>query len=159
MTNRIEKNAVLKASLERVWRAISDASEFGTWFGMTLDGPFVEGATVTAVMAMTAVDEAVAEQQEPHAGKPFPLHVVAVEPQRRFAFRWNPLQEPEFAELTTLVEFTITEVEDGVLLEIVESGFDALPESRRAAAFADHSGGWATQLDLVGRYVTSAQRV
>ena len=157
MTDRIEKSAVLTAPLERVWRAVSDSGEFGIWFGVKLDGPFVAGTTLTGVITQTAVDDDVAEQQAPHAGTAFPLHVVAVEPPRRLAFRWNPLNEPEFADLTTLVEFTLTEVDDGVLLEIVESGFDALPESRRAGAFADNSGGWGAQLTLVGKYVTDSR--
>ncbi|MBX7449137.1 SRPBCC family protein [Mycolicibacterium sp. 3033] len=157
MTDRIEKSAVLRAPLERVWRAISESDQFGTWFGMTVDGPFAPGSTVTGVMTPTAVDDEVAAQQKDFAGVAFPLHVVAVTPPRYFAFRWNPLSEPEFAELTTLVEFTLSEVEDGVLLEIVESGFDALPESRRAAAFADNSGGWATQLRLIGQYLAVPQ--
>jgi uncharacterized protein YndB with AHSA1/START domain len=157
MTDRIEKSAVLRAPLDRVWRAISDSAEFGTWFGMRVDGPFVAGATLTGVITETAVDEDVAAQQRPYAGTAFPLHVVTVEPPRLLAFRWNPLKETEFADLTTLVEFTLSEVDDGVLLEIVESGFDALPESHRAAAFTDNSGGWTAQLTLVGRYVTSTQ--
>ncbi|KRE27385.1 vanillate O-demethylase oxidoreductase VanB [Mycobacterium sp. Soil538] len=157
MTDRIEKSARLRAPLDRVWRAISDSAEFGIWFGMTVDGPFVAGATVTGVMTPTEVDDEVAASQQAFEGVSFPLHVVTVAPPRYLAFRWNPLQEPEFAELTTLVEFTLTEADDGVLLEIVESGFDALPESRRAAAFADNSGGWATQLRLIGRYVAAPQ--
>ena len=155
MSDRIEKSTILRAPLERVWRAISDSTEFGTWFGMTLDGPFTEGATLTGVITETAVDEHVAAQQRPHAGMAFPLQVVAVEPPRRLAFRWNPLKEPEFADLTTLVEFTVIEVDEGVLLEIVESGFDAIPELHRATAFADNSGGWGAQLQLIGRYVTT----
>ena len=39
-TDRIEKSTVLNAPLDRVWRAISDSAEFGTWFGMSIDGPF-----------------------------------------------------------------------------------------------------------------------
>lgn len=157
MSDRIEKSAVLAASLDRVWRAIGDSTEFGIWFGMTVDGPFVAGSTVTAAITGTAVDDDVAAQQKPFAGTVFPLHVVAVDPPHHLAFRWTPLKEPEFAELTTLVEFTLTEVADGVLLRIVESGFDALPDSHRADAFADNSGGWATQLTLVGRYVTDGR--
>lgn len=157
MTDRIEKSAVLSASLQRVWRAVSDAGEFGTWFGMTLNGPFVAGETLIGVITPTAVDEDVAAQQEPFAGTPFALHVVSVDPPTHLSFRWNPLKEPEFADLTTLVEFTLTEVAEGVLIEIVESGFDALPESRRAEAFTDNSGGWTAQLTLIGTYVTDSR--
>jgi uncharacterized protein YndB with AHSA1/START domain len=157
MTDRIEKSAVLAAPLDRVWRAVSDAGEFGTWFGMALDGPFVAGASLTGTITATAVDDEVAAQQAPHAGTTFPLHVVAVDPPHHLSFRWNPLKEPEFTDLTTLVEFTLTEVADGVLLEIVESGFDALPDTHRAEAFTDNSGGWEAQLVLVGTYVTDSR--
>lgn len=157
MTDRIEKSAVLRAPLDRVWRAISDSREFGTWFGMTVQGPFVAGETVTGVITPTAVDDEVAAQQKDFAGMTFPLHVVTVAPPHHFAFRWNPLPDPEFAHLTTLVEFTLTEANGGILLEIVESGFDALPESRRAAAFTDNSGGWTTQLRLIGQYLAAPQ--
>ena len=157
MNDRIEKSAVLKAPLDRVWRAVSDSAQFGTWFGMDIEGPFVAGGTVTAVMTGTAVDDDVAAEQRQHEGGAFPLQIVTVEPRTRFAFCWNPLPDPEFADVTTLVEFTLTEVDDGVLLEIVESGFDALPASHRTTAFDNNSGGWAAQLDLIGRYVTEPQ--
>ena len=42
-TDRIEKTVLLRAPLARVWRAVSDAKEFGTWFGVEFDGPFVAG--------------------------------------------------------------------------------------------------------------------
>lgn len=157
MSDRIEKSAVLHAPLERVWNAVGDSAQFGTWFGMAIDQPFVEGATVTAVMSATEVDDEIAAQQKPYAGAACPLQIVTVDPPKRLAFRWNPLPDPEFADVTTLVEFTLTEVDDGVLLEIVESGFDALPASHRTTAFENNSGGWAAQLRLVGRYVTEPQ--
>lgn len=157
MSDRIEKSAVLHAPLERVWNAVGDSAQFGTWFGMDIDQPFVEGATVTAVMSATEVDDEIAAQQKPYAGAACPLQIVTVDPPKRLAFRWNPLPDPEFADVTTLVEFTLTEVDDGVLLEIVESGFDALPASHRTTAFENNSGGWTAQLRLVGRYVTEPQ--
>ncbi len=151
--DRIEKHTVLHAPLDRVWRAISDSAQFGTWFGMSIDGPFVAGTTVTGVIVPTTVDDDVAAQQEPHAGMSAPLRVVAVEPPTRLAFRWNPLPGEEFADLTTLVEFTLTEVDDGVLLRIVESGFDPLPAGARRSAFDGNSEGWTMQLKLVAKYL------
>ena len=32
-TDRIERSVVVKALRDRVWRAISNAEEFGAWFG------------------------------------------------------------------------------------------------------------------------------
>ena len=157
---RIEKRVVLRAPLDRVWRAISDAEEFGRWFGVRFDGPFVEGAAVTAAIAPTTVDDDVAKRQEAHAGVKSTWQIVAIEPQRRFAYRWHPFAvDPEYEydqELTTLVEFTLAETSDGVLLTIVESGFDAIPGARRPASFEANSEGWAIQTDMVRRYLEQA---
>ena len=161
--DRIEKEVVLRAPLERVWRAISDADEFGRWFGVRFDGPFVAGTSVTGVITPTAVDENVARAQEPHAGKSDTWQIVAVEPKRRLAFRWHPYgvesgvdysQEP-----TTLVEFTLDEMANGVRLRIVESGFDAIPAERRATAFEANSEGWAAQTELVRKYLALSEKV
>lgn len=162
-TDRIEKEVLLRAPLERVWRAISDSAQFGQWFGVRFDGPFVEGASITGVITPTTVDDDVARQQEPHAGKSDTWQIVAVEPPRRLAFRWHPdAVEPDAdytKETTTLVEFTLTQTPDGVLLVIVESGFDAIPEERRATAFDANSGGWAAQTHLVQKYLALGERV
>jgi uncharacterized protein YndB with AHSA1/START domain len=158
-SDRIEKQAVLHAPLDRVWRAVSDSAQFGTWFGMSIDGPFVAGTTVTGVIVATAVDDQVAEQQRPHVGTSTTLQIVAVDPPRRLAFRWNALPGPEYAALTTLVEFTLTETDDGVILDIVESGFDALPQELRTSAWEGNGEGWSSQLELVRKYLALGQRV
>jgi uncharacterized protein YndB with AHSA1/START domain len=157
-TDRIEKQVVLRAPLERVWRAISDAEEFGRWFGVRFDGGFVAGKSVTATITPTTVDDDVAKLQEPHAGTTSTWQIVTVEPPTRFAYRWHPCAgEPDVdEEPTTLVEFTLSETPDGVLLTIVESGFDALPEPRRSDAFEANSGGWAHQVRLVQKYLAQA---
>src|ERR1700734_2309638 len=161
--DRIEKPVVLRAPLDRVWRAISDSREFGQWFGVRIDGPFVSGTSVTATIPGTTVDEEVAELQRPHAGARATWQIVAVEPPRRFAYRWHPFAVDGGvdygSEPTTLVEFTLSETADGVLLRIVESGFDAIPQSRRADAFEPNSGGWAKQTELVRKYLSLGQRV
>ena len=46
-TDRIEKKFIVNAPRSRVWRALTDAKEFGTWFRMKFDRPFAEGGTVT----------------------------------------------------------------------------------------------------------------
>ncbi|MGH3577546.1 MAG: SRPBCC family protein [Mycobacterium sp.] len=162
-TDRIEKQVVLRAPIDRVWRAISDAQEFGRWFGVRFDGPFVAGTSVTATITGTTVDDEVAKLQEPHAGSKATWEIVAVEAPRRFAYRWHPFAvEPGVdydREPTTLVEFTLSQTPDGVLLSIVESGFDAIPEARRSAAFEANSGGWAKQVELVRKYLALEQRV
>jgi uncharacterized protein YndB with AHSA1/START domain len=160
-SDRIEKRVVLRAPLDRVWRAISDAEQFGRWFGVRFDGPFVEGAAVGAAIAPTVVDDEVAKRQEAHAGMRSMWQIVAIEPKRRFAYRWHPFAiDPDVdydSEPTTLVEFTLSDTPDGVLLTIVESGFDAIPASRRGALFEAKSEGWAIQTDMVRRYLEDAR--
>jgi uncharacterized protein YndB with AHSA1/START domain len=162
-TDRIEKTVLLRASLDRVWRAVSDSTEFGRWFGVTFDGPFVAGQSVRGVITPTQVDDEVAKMQQPHAGNTSTWQIVAVEPRRRFAFRWHPFgvqADVDYSrEPTTLVEFTLSEVADGVWLRIVESGFDAIPAARRARAFEANSAGWAHQTELVRKYLALSERV
>ena len=156
-TDRIVKTAVLRAPRQRVWRAISDAAQFGIWFGAELEGPFVAGARVTGRMRPTQVDSEVAKHQASFAGMAFECAIERVEPPRLLAFRWHP--EPpapgtEFsAAPTTLVTFELEEVAEGTKLTITESGFDQIPLERRAKMAADNGEGWATQLLLVEKYL------
>jgi uncharacterized protein YndB with AHSA1/START domain len=156
-TDRIEKQVVLRAPLARVWRAISDSAQFGAWFGVAFDGPFVAGEWVAGRIEPTQVDPVVAKLQEPARGMRFSVLVEEVVPMARFAFRWHPFAvDPGHdysAEPTTLVAFGLREVAGGVELTISESGFDRIPEARRAQAREANDGGWAHQARLIGLYV------
>lgn len=156
-TDQIEKIVTLRAPQERVWRAISDAAQFGRWFGVALDGPFVVGQRVTGRIAPTEVDPAIAALQAPHAGTPVEWLVEAIEPMRYFAFRWHPYaieRDVDYSnEPTTLVAFELTPLENGTQLRITESGFDRIPLARRAKAFAANDGGWAAQAELIAKYL------
>jgi uncharacterized protein YndB with AHSA1/START domain len=159
-TDRIEKKILLRAPADRVWRAISDSTEFGTWFGVKFDSPFAPGAAMHGVMVPTQVDPEVARMQAPYAGKPFDITIEKMEPSRLFSFRWHPYAiEPDIdysTEPTTLVVFLMEEVENGVLLTITESGFDQIPLARRARAFAANDGGWSKQVTLIEAYLGRA---
>lgn len=152
-TDTIEKKIVLRASLARVWRAISDPAEFGAWFGMKLDGPFTPGVVLHAVIVPTVVDEEVAKMQKPYEGRAFEITVEQVEPERLLSFRWHPYGVEPGVDLTneptTLVAFELEQVPDGVLLTITESGFDRIPVERRARAFHANEQGWSKQLNLI----------
>ncbi|SEQ68248.1 Uncharacterized conserved protein YndB, AHSA1/START domain [Solimonas aquatica] len=159
--DRIEKRILLDAPLERVWRAISEASQFGSWFGMAVEGEFVAGTTVVGRIQPTTVDAHVAELQRPHAGLAFSLQIVSVEPMRLFAFRWHPHavnpQQDYSREPTTLVRFELAPQADGVLLTITESGFEQIPLARRAQAFTANDGGWREQLRMIEKYLALPQ--
>ena len=158
-TDSIEKKILLRATRERVWKAISEADRFGAWFGVAFDGPFVEGARLTGRIVPTTVDSDIATLQEPHAGKSFEFSVDRIEPMRRISFRWHPFAvEPDVDysnEPTTLIVFELHEVPGGTLLTISESGFDQIPLSRRAAAFKANDGGWAMQTTVIAKYLAT----
>ena len=156
-TDRIVKSIVLNAARERVWRAISDSTQFGSWFGMRFDGPFVAGKRITGRIAPTQVDPEVAKLQEPHAGKAFELLVDSIEPMDRFALRWHPYAIDPAADYSrepmTLIEFVLEDSGAGTKLTITESGFDRIPLARRAEARKANEGGWEHQTRLVQKYV------
>lgn len=155
MTDRIEKKTVLRAPLAKVWSAIGDSAAFGAWFGMKLDGPFIEGTTVTGHIAKTQVDDEIAKLQEPHVGLRCELRIERVVPEARLSFRWHPGADADTGPgaPTTLVTFALSAVPGGTELTITESGFDAVPLARRAQVFADNEGGWEGQLTLVAKYL------
>ncbi|MGD0674381.1 MAG: SRPBCC family protein [Polyangiaceae bacterium] len=158
--DRIEKKVLLRAPLKRVWRAVSDAREFGSWFGVAFDGPFAQGTRLTGKIVPTQVDEEVAKLQKPHEGRAFEITVDRIEPERLFSFRWHPFAiDPAVnysGEPTTLVLFELQEVEGGTLLTLTESGFDGIPLARRAQAFTANEGGWTHQAKLIAAYLAHA---
>jgi uncharacterized protein YndB with AHSA1/START domain len=159
-TDRIEKKILLSAPRTRVWKALTDAREFGHWFGVQLDGPFVAGATVRGVITPTAVDSDVARAQEPHAGKAFEVTVEQIEPERLFSFRWHPYaidSSVDYSrEPTTLIVFTLEDAPGGIMLTLTESGFDRIPLARRAEAFTANDEGWAMMVKMIEKHL--AQR-
>lgn len=156
-SDRIEKKILLHTPLERVWRAIASYRQFGSWFGVALDGPFVEGARLAGTIVPTTADEEVARLQKPYEGMALKLFIERVEPMQRLSFRWHPFAVDPGADYSdepmTLVAFELQEVPGGTLLTISESGFDRIPEERRAAAYAANEGGWAMQVLLIEKYL------
>ncbi|HUY98993.1 MAG TPA: SRPBCC family protein [Thermomicrobiaceae bacterium] len=147
-TDRIEKSVVLRAPRSRVWRALTDAEEFGSWFGVRLSGALTPGARVTGHITTPGYEHLTME-----------LLVERVEPERLFSYRWHPYAvDPAVdyaSEPTTLVEFRLDEIAGGTQLTVVESGFDRIPAARRSEAFRMNSEGWAGQLVNIGRHVAA----
>lgn len=158
--DRIEKRIVLRSPRDRVWRALTDSSEFGRWFGMKLDGPFAAGAPVRGVIVPTTVDESVAAAQKEYEGFPVEIIVEKIEPKRLFSFRWHPYaveRDVDYtAEPTTLVEFVLEDAPGGVMLTVTESGFERIPLARRAKAFTANEQGWTMVITLIKKYVAHA---
>ena len=156
-TDRIEKQAQLNASPDRVWEAVSNSGEFGQWFGVTFDGPFTAGQPLFGRITPTRVDDDVAKAQEPYAGTVFEIVVDRIEPKQLFSFRWHPFAiDPNFdysSEPMTLVTFALAAQAGGTLLTVTETGFDQLIEARRAKAREMNDHGWAAQMMLITKYL------
>lgn len=146
-TDRIEKRFEVNARRSRVWRALSNAEEFGAWFGIKLDRPFTPGARVLGNLTMMNYEHVTLE-----------ILVEKVEPEGYFSYRWHPgAVDPNVdytVEPMTLVEFRLKEIEGGTAIEITESGFDKLPANRRVEAFRMNEGGWASQGKKLAAYVS-----
>jgi uncharacterized protein YndB with AHSA1/START domain len=147
-TNRIEKSTDLKAPIERVWCALTDYQEFGTWFRVKLDGPFILGKISTGHISYAGYEhlkwEATIKQMEaPHL----------------FALTWHPYAVDTTVdyskETPTLVEFRLEKIPDGTRLTVVETGFDSLPPHRKPDALRMNSNGWEIQLTNIQAHVTN----
>ena len=149
MVDLIEKTIELKAPVSRVWRALTDHQEFGKWFRVRLEGPFVPGQVSRGLITYPGYEhlrwEAVVQKMEPERLFSFTWHPYAVDPTQDYS-----------GEPPTLVEFTLERTATGTLLRIVESGFDKLPSHRRDEAFRMNEGGWSTQLENIAQHVEQA---
>jgi uncharacterized protein YndB with AHSA1/START domain len=146
MTDRIEKTIELKAPLSRVWRALTDHHQFGAWFRVRLEGPFVPGQVSRGQLTYPGYEDSKWE-----------VVVQKIEPERLFSFTWHPYavdpNEDYSGEPPTLVEFTLERTAYGSLLRVVESGFDKLPAKRRNEALRMNDGGWSVQTQNIARHV------
>ena len=145
-TDRIERKVLLRAPRARVWRALADAQEFGAWFLVKFEGPFVPGATLHGRITRPGYEHVIME-----------ITIETMDPERLFSYRWRPYAiDPKVdysREPKTLVEFRLEEAGGGTLLTISESGFDAIPAERRAEAYRMNDGGWAQQTESIRSHV------
>ncbi len=145
-TDRIEKQIEIKAPIARVWRALTNHTEFGEWFRVKLDQPFAPGQPSTGHMTYPGYEHL-----------KWTAAIQKIEPQRLFSFTWKPYAiDPNVDysnETPTLVEFTLEPTPAGTLVKVVESGFDKVPAHRRDEAFRMNDKGWAQQMKNIETYV------
>jgi uncharacterized protein YndB with AHSA1/START domain len=144
--DRIEKQIDLNAPVSRVWRALTDYREFGEWFRVKLEGPFVAGQVSRGQLTFPGYEHLQME-----------VVVQKIEPERYFSYTWHPYAVDPKAdysqETPTLVEFTLEKSVKGTLLKVTESGFDKIPSARRLEAFRMNENGWGQQLKNIENYV------
>ena len=143
ISDTIVRTAKLRASRERVWKAITTESEFEQWFGIkVLEGEFKPGTRVKA--------------RSTHSGYEhieFYITIEKMDAPHLFSWRWIPGASQPPNEPTTLVEFRLDETVEGTRVTITESGFDRLSLAYRAAAYKDNTGGWEYQAKSLTNYV------
>ena len=146
-TDRIDKQIELKAPVSRVWRALTDYREFGEWFGVRFETPFVEGQTARGRITHPAGYEHLMLEAV----------VQKIEPETLFSYTWHPYAvdtKVDYSKETpTLVEFRLEKTTTGTLLRVSESGFDKVPSARRDEAFRKNEGGWEQQIKNIEKYV------
>ncbi len=145
MIDRIEKQIDVDAPVERVWRALTDHTEFGEWFRVKIDGPFVPGQRSTGRILVPGFEHV-----------QWNATVVTMEPPSRFAYTWHPYGiDPNVdysQETPTLVEIRLEPTGAGTRISVTESGFDKVPAHRRDEAFRMNEGGWAAQMKNIKAY-------
>ena len=147
MENQIERTIYLNAPTERVWVALTDHEEFGSWFRLSLHGPFKVGEVTFGAVTYPG-----------HEGLPFWARVEVMDEPRRFSFVW-PMDEtvqpddPGIDDKVTLVEFILEPSGKGSRLTVRESGFEKLPEGKRLQLFRDNEGGWDAQMKNIKDFV------
>jgi uncharacterized protein YndB with AHSA1/START domain len=151
VTDHIERTIVIQAPRSRVWRALTDPAEFGTWFGVKVEGAFAPRARVRGQITHPGYEHLT-----------WDITIERMEPERLFSWRWHPYAvEPgvDYShETPTRVVFELEAVADGTRLTVVESGFDQVPLARRAEAYRMNEGGWTHQVEAIARYVTQGGR-
>ncbi|WP_294739398.1 SRPBCC family protein [uncultured Pseudomonas sp.] len=151
-SNEIKRKVLLNAPRQRVWEALTDAEQFGNWFGIALKGKhFAPGRAIEAPITYPGYEHVVWKAKIEH-----------LEPQARFSFSWHPYavdNDVDYdTETPTLVEFTLEDHAEGILLRVVESGFDGIPDARRQKAYKKNSRGWDDQMNNIEEYLAKSHQ-
>lgn len=149
MVDSITRNVLVRASLSRTWRAISDHRAFGAWFRAEIDGPFEEGRRVEGRMTHPGAE-----------GMPFVARITALRPETFLAFEW-PAYTAEDGVLEdepwTLVEVRLVPEGEATRVTITESGFDRLPARVRDRVRRENEGGWEAQARNLAEHLATPE--
>ncbi|MES2039571.1 MAG: SRPBCC family protein [Pseudomonadota bacterium] len=148
-TDSIERSIVINGARERVWRALTNAEEFGAWFGADLTGQvFQPGQRTRGPFTHPGCE-----------GLVFDIVIQHIQPQDAMSFHWHPYAidtTTDYSdEIPTLVSFSLKEASgNATLLTVIESGFDKVPAHRRRTAFEMNTEGWDIQLQNLLNHVS-----
>jgi uncharacterized protein YndB with AHSA1/START domain len=138
----IEREVVIEAPAEVVWRTITEPDQITLWFADRVDLVAEPGAR-----GYMGFGE--------HGGGP--VVVETVDPPSCFSFRWNhPAGEEPVGGNSMLVEFRLTpEGPERTRLRVSESGHERRdwPEAEKGRYAGEHRGGWGDFLDRLAKVV------
>lgn len=144
---RSEQSMLTRAGRARVWRALAELSEFCEWFGVRCkSGRLAPGEQVDLICTVPGYE-----------GVEFSIVVQEMTPERRLVWRWHPGVEGPGEDLSsepmTTVCIELDDSDGGTRVHVLETGFEHLPEQRRAKAHAENNQGWAMQMQSLQRYL------
>lgn len=144
--DRIEREVIVAAPIERVWAAITDAREVAQWFGDVAEIDLRPGGKARfGWTEHDSVSDAIIE---------------IVEPLQRFAYRWAAASGVAVADgPSTLVEFTLEVVAQGTRVRLVESGFANLPDEIYETNLGENQSGWRSELGDLTEFLGALQGV
>lgn len=132
MQNSIQREITINASRERVYNAISDPEQVVKWFPETIEGNYAVGEQPVFGFGDHGKNQ---------------VCIVDARPHEYFAFRWVPGGNHFLGDVlsvdTTLVEFRLSELQDGSCkVSLSETGFASLPAEIAESSHQQNSGGW-----------------
>jgi uncharacterized protein YndB with AHSA1/START domain len=140
----IEREVLIEAPAEVVWRTITEPDQISQWFADRVE----------------LVAEPGAHGYMGFGDQGGPVVVETVDPPTRFSFRWNhPAGEEPVPGNSILVEFTLTPEGDRTRLRVSESGHELItwPDEEKERYADEHRGGWTDYLDRLARLVAEHQ--
>ena len=145
----IEKEILINAPVETVYRVITEPDQIGQWFSDSAELDPRPGGDGLLIFEDRATNNRGTVR----------LRVVAAEPPHRFCFRWDyPEGEEPQDSNSPLVEFRLTAEGAGTRLRVTESGLAGLrrPGLDIDGYYEAHDKGWDAHLASLEKYV--AQR-
>lgn len=143
----IRKELVLKAPKAKVWDAITTREGWSGWFSDDVLGEFQVGQTIRLDFGKHGVCAA--------------LVVERVEGQS-LSIQWHPGEDCDLdkypREQMTTIKFELSDHPEGTRFVMSESGFERIPEERRAKCVDLNTEGWDYELDELRAWLESGVR-
>jgi len=140
----VTRSIRIAAPVENVWAAVTEPEHVSRWFGrLELDG-----REATASGSLSWPD-----------GTRIPIRIEAIDPLRSVSYRWGnddaladaPAELDESS--STVFTFTLTAVDGGTELTVLETGFEATSDP--VYNLESHRTGWNEELDKLVALVES----